>query len=179
MLKRIYNSKLFLVFSIIIPIVILDHITKQLIHRNFKFHESMQIIPGFFNLTYVRNLGAAWGLFSDANDFYRIPFFWTISILAIIGISVWLYLIPFTDKLKIFTLSLILSGAIGNFLDRTPLFHSGGYVIDFLDFYITFGNKTYHWPAFNVADSAISISIFLLLIVIYREEKEKKASLQK
>ena len=168
--EKIFSSKLSLISFIVLPVIVLDQLTKQLIHRNFAYHESVEIIPGFFNLTYVRNSGAAWGIFSDTASSIRTPFFWAISIIAIIGISVYLYFLPAKKRLSIATFSLILSGATGNFLDRVGLFHRGGYVIDFLDFYL----NRWHWPAFNVADSAISVSIGLLVILAISEEREKR-----
>ena len=168
--KKIFSRKLGLVSLIVLPVIVFDQLTKQLIHRNFTYHESVEIIPGFFNLTYVRNSGAAWGIFSDTTSSIRTPFFWAISIIAIIGISVYLYFLPAKKRLSIVTFSLILSGAAGNFLDRVGLFHRGGYVIDFLDFYL----NRWHWPAFNVADSAISVSIGLLILLAISEEREKQ-----
>ena len=168
--KNIFAGKLRLVAFIVLPVIGLDQLTKQLIHRNFTFHESIEIIPGFFNITYVRNFGAAWGMLSDTTSSIRIPFFWAISIIAIIGISIYLYFLPAKNRLSIATFSLILSGATGNFLDRVGIFHRGGYVIDFLDFYL----NRWHWPAFNIADSAISIAIGLLVILAISEEREKR-----
>jgi len=168
--KNFLKSKHFIIPCVFIPVVLLDQITKQIVHRTFEYHESIKIIPGLFNLTCVRNFGAAWGVFADASSSIRVPFFWAISIIAITGISIYLYILPPQKKLTIITFSLILSGASGNFLDRVGVFHRGGYVIDFLDFYI----QKWHWPAFNVADSAISIAIGLLIYEAIMEEVNKR-----
>jgi signal peptidase II len=175
MLKKFFSNKLALILSLYIPIVALDIITKYIVHTSMKYHETIPVIPGFFNLTYVRNLGSAWGMFSNVTSNIRVPFFWTISICAIVGISVYLYFVPKEKKLTLVTFSLILSGATGNFLDRINIFHGGGYVIDFLDFYI----GSYHWPSFNVADSAISVAIFFLLLLAFQEEMERRKTNKK
>ena len=146
-------------------IIALDQATKLYVDANFRLHESMPVIRGFFNLTYVRNKGAAFGILAD--NAVRIPFFITVSIVAMLGILWYINRIRNDQKLAVFSLSLVFAGAFGNLIDRVRL----GEVIDFLDVFW----QRYHWPAFNVADSAITVGVTLLLIDMWREERKKSA----
>ena len=126
------------------------------------------MIENFFHFTYVRNQGAAFGILSDSA--FRLPFFIGVSIVAVVGI-VWYYSkIKTQQTLLRYALALVLSGAVGNFIDRVRL----GEVIDFIDVHW----YQYHWPAFNIADSAISVGVALLLIDLWREERQRKRSSQ-
>ena len=149
----------------IICVVILafDQATKVLVDTTFRLYESVPVIPGFFHLTYVRNKGAAFGLLSDSA--VRIPFFISVSIIAMLCIFWYISRVRDDQKLAIVSLSLVFSGALGNLIDRIRL----GEVIDFLDVFW----RSYHWPAFNVADSAITIGVTLLFIEMWCEEKKK------
>jgi len=144
-------------------IIALDQATKLYVDANFRLHESMPVIRGFFNLTYVRNKGAAFGILAD--NAVRIPFFITVSIVAMLGILWYINRIRNDQKLAVFSLSLVFAGAFGNLIDRVRL----GEVIDFLDVFW----QRYHWPAFNVADSAITVGVTLLLIDMWREDRKK------
>ncbi|MEJ2199214.1 MAG: signal peptidase II [Desulfuromonadales bacterium] len=146
-------------------IIALDQATKLYVDANFRLHESMPVIRGFFNLTYVRNKGAAFGILAD--NAVRIPFFITVSIVAMLGILWYINRIRNDQKLAVFSLSLVFAGACGNLIDRVRL----GEVIDFLDVFW----QRYHWPAFNVADSAITVGVTLLLIDMWREDRKKSA----
>jgi signal peptidase II len=146
-------------------IIALDQATKLYVDANFRLHESMPVIRGFFNLTYVRNKGAAFGILAD--NAVRIPFFITVSIVAMLGILWYINRIRNDQKLAVFSLSLVFAGACGNLIDRIRL----GEVIDFLDVFW----QRYHWPAFNVADSAITVGVTLLLIDMWREDRKKSA----
>jgi len=146
-------------------IIALDQATKLYVDANFRLHESMPVIRGFFNLTYVRNKGAAFGILAD--NAVRIPFFITVSIVAMLGILWYINRIRNDQKLAVFSLSLVFAGAFGNLIDRVRL----GEVIDFLDVFW----QRYHWPAFNVADSAITVGVTLLLIDMWREDRKKSA----
>ena len=146
-------------------IIALDQATKLYVDANFRLHESMPVIRGFFNLTYVRNKGAAFGILAD--NAVRIPFFITVSIVAMLGILWYINRIRNDQKLAVFSLSLVFAGAFGNLIDRIRL----GEVIDFLDVFW----QRYHWPAFNVADSAITVGVTLLLIDMWREDRKKSA----
>jgi len=152
--------------SIITAIILaLDQATKLYVDANFKLHETVPVIRGFFHLTYVRNKGAAFGILAD--NAVRIPFFITVSIIAMLGIIWYLRQIRADQKLAYFSLSLIFSGAFGNLIDRIRL----GEVIDFLDVFW----QRHHWPAFNVADSAITVGVTLLFIEMWREDRNKAA----
>ncbi len=148
---RLKNKYLW-VGSIIGVVLILDQVTKYFIKTRVRLHEIIQIIPGFFNITHVRNKGAAFSLFSNTSDFFRSVFFIAITVVALIVIMM---LIRKTqERLLIVSFSLIAGGAIGNLLDRLRY----GEVIDFVQWYV----KSYYWPSFNVADSAITIGVCLL-----------------
>ena len=146
-------------------ILALDQATKLYIDANFRLHESIPVIRGWFNLTYVRNKGAAFGIFADSA--IRIPFFITVSIIAMLGILWYIRRLRDDQKLAVFSLSLVFAGAFGNLIDRIRL----GEVIDFLDVYW----QRHHWPAFNVADSAITVGVTLLFIDMWREDRKKSA----
>ena len=142
-------------------VLVLDQATKVLVDKTMALHQSIEIIPNFADLTYLRNTGAAFGFLAGARSSLRIVFFALISSVAI-GCIVYLIrgLRPQRKGLLV-SLSLILGGAIGNLIDRLRL----GEVIDFIDLHW----YDIHWPAFNVADSAISIGVVLLFIQMLRK----------
>ena len=148
-------------------VILLDQISKIYIDSAFHLHESLPVIPQFFSITYVRNPGAAFGIFASQSALFRTVLFTGVSIAALVFLFLMLYQAPKEDRWQMTALSLLLGGAVGNLLDRLRM----GEVIDFLDFYI----GTYHWPAFNVADSAISIGVTLLLLAMMRDVKMQKA----
>jgi len=152
------------VFLIALTGVLLDQASKLYIDNSFKLYQSVTVLENFFHITYIRNRGAAFGILSD--NALRLPFFIAVSLVAIIG-TIW-YLRQLRDdqKLSHLALGLILSGAIGNLIDRIRL----GEVIDFVDVHW----YNHHWPAFNVADSAICVGVGLLLLETWREERHAK-----
>ncbi|MFZ2726113.1 MAG: signal peptidase II [Methylococcaceae bacterium] len=134
--------------------IVLDQASKLLIDYSMVLYQSIAITP-FFNLTYVHNTGAAFSFLSEAGGWQR----WFFAGLAIVisGIlAVWLLKLKPHEKLLAVALSLVLGGAIGNLIDRVAY----GYVIDFLDFYY----NDWHFAAFNIADSAISLGVGLMLL---------------
>ncbi len=140
-----------------------DQASKLAIDKSFQLYESINVMP-FFNLTYVHNTGAAFSFLSEAGGWQR----WFFAALAIIMstiMTIWLTRLKENETLLAVALSLILGGAIGNLIDR--LFY--GYVIDFLDVYY----GTYHWPAFNIADSAITIGVALMLVESFKSQEEQ------
>lgn len=142
---------------IIAPLTLLvDQVSKNYIMKGMVIGQSISIIDGFLRLTYIRNPGAAFGLFSSASESFRVPFFLGISFLAIAMVFIFYLRGARENTLLQVGLSLVLGGAAGNLVDRFR-FHE---VVDFLDLYF----RQYHWPAFNVADSAISIGVVILLI---------------
>ena len=141
-------------------IVALDQVAKALVDRYLELHESHTLVEGLARLTYVQNRGAAFGILSDADLPYQSVLFSIVSIIALGAIAVYAWKLPVTSRLPRAALALIMGGAAGNLLDRMRL----GYVIDYVDVY--WGR--HHWPAFNVADSAISIGVGLLVLDILR-----------
>ncbi len=140
---------------IIIGIVLLDQWTKKIIVKNFSLYDSMPVIDGFFNITYVLNPGAAFGFLAKMSEQYRVFFFVVVTIIAIF-LVIYLLIKEKQHILRRYSYTLILAGAIGNLIDRITI----GKVVDFLDFYIS----KYHWPAFNVADISISCGVGLLVL---------------
>jgi signal peptidase II len=135
-------------------VVLLDQVSKWLIMKHFSLHESLLVISNFFAITYVRNKGAAFGILSDAR--LRLPLLVAVTLLAVGFLLYYYRQQPFRRRLARFALSLMLGGAVGNLIDRLRF----GEVVDFLDVYW----HRYHWPAFNVADSAITVGVILLLV---------------
>jgi signal peptidase II len=150
--------------GIVVLIIILDQATKLYIDATMSLHESFPIIDGFFNITYIRNPGAAFGFLAGAPLVFRSLFFLAVTIAAIVLILYYLYKNPGRGPLLTTALALILAGAIGNMIDRLRF----GEVIDFLDVYI----GAAHWPAFNVADSAISAGAVVLFLALVNQGKE-------
>jgi len=134
--------------------LLLDQVSKLVIVNSMQLYQSIPI-TSFFKLTYVRNTGAAFSFLSDAGGWQR-WFFAGLAILISMVIAVWLTRLKQQETLLAVALSLVLGGAIGNLIDRLAY----GYVIDFLDVYY----QTWHWPAFNVADSAITLGVMLMLL---------------
>jgi len=147
-------------------VLVLDQLTKIYVDRTMELHSSITVIEGFFNITYLRNKGAAFGILADSA--WRLPFFLLVSTIAVAVILVVIKRMRDDQVLNVASLSLIFSGALGNLIDRVRL----GEVIDFLDVHW----RGHHWPAFNVADSAICVGVFLLAIEMIREERREKAS---
>ncbi|MCX7713377.1 MAG: signal peptidase II [Chthoniobacterales bacterium] len=143
---------LFFALSCFVPLYLLDQITKYLIVKNFQLHQTVEIIPGFFNIILVFNTGAAFGIGRGANEFFLAIS--TIALLVVVGL-LFLYWDKHSAFLRLCFL-LLLPGIAGNLTDR--IIH--GHVIDFLDFIIPFYG---HWPAFNIADSLIFLSAIFLL----------------
>jgi signal peptidase II len=152
-------------FGIAAAVLILDQLTKAVVAARFALHESVEIIPGLFSLTLVHNSGAAFGFLAEHGP-WRLWFFLLTALAALVGITLFYLKSPEKGWLLLFGCSFIAGGAAGNLIDRIRF----GYVVDFLDFYI----DGLHWPAFNVADSAITVGTALLALYLLREEKEKK-----
>jgi len=127
-------------------------------------YETVAVMP-FFNLTMAHNTGAAFSFLAQAGGWQR-WFFAVIAFVVSAVLFIWLKRLKSTAKLEAISISLILGGAVGNLIDRVLL----GYVVDFLDFYNYFGS--YHFPAFNIADSAICVGAALLIIDSFRHKQE-------
>jgi len=143
--------------------LILDQLSKIWIDTNLELYQSIPLISGF-SITYAHNYGAAFSFLSDAGGWQR----WFFAVLAIavsIGIVTWITRLKTDEKLLAVSLSLILGGAVGNIIDRVIY----GYVIDFLDVYY----QSYHWPVFNIADSAITLGVSLMLYESFTTKEEQ------
>ena len=148
------NSRIKFVLIVLIS-VLLDQLTKYIVVANIPLYTSVKIIPGLFDFTYLHNPGGAFGILADQPDTVRIFVF--IGLAAVAACLVlWFYkTTPKNFKWLRTAYVIIFAGAAGNLIDRIRL----GYVIDFLDFYI----KDMHWPAFNVADSLITIGMAIIV----------------
>jgi signal peptidase II len=152
------SAKWKLVAGWVISIMVLDQLTKMIIDRTMRLHGSIPIIDGLFSLTYVRNTGAAFGIFAGSRQAFRQPFLILVSVVAIGFILMMLKRLRERETGLATALAFILGGAIGNLVDR--VLH--GEVIDFLDFYWS----SYHWPAFNLADSFITVGVAITLFFL-------------
>ena len=136
-------------------VVVVDQITKLIILKALPLFHSVSIIPGFFNLTHIHNPGGAFGFLSNQSSGWHRLLFLFASSLAI-GLVLYFYIkTPMTQQWLSIGFALVVGGAFGNLIDRIWM----GKVVDFLDFYV----RNLHWPAFNVADSAVSIGMLIFL----------------
>jgi signal peptidase II len=145
-----------LLVGIVVLLTILDQLTKRIIVHNLSEGSIVSIIEGFFNLTLSYNRGVAFGFLSSIeNTTLRVTILWTATLLACLAVA-YMYIFEYKNsKTGKFGLALVLGGALGNMIDRLLL----GEVVDFLDFHIA----SYHWPAFNIADSAICVGVCVLI----------------
>ena len=151
----------FLAFgALALAVVVLDQATKAWVLATFELHETLPVIPGWFHLTYIRNPGAAFGLFSGHAEAFRRPFFLVVTAVALAAILAILWRAPRGRPWLLMALGLVFGGAVGNLIDRVRW----GEVVDFLDVFW----RTHHWPAFNVADSAITVGAALLIAEGFR-----------
>jgi signal peptidase II len=149
-------------------VVLLDRMSKWLVAQRISLHDSIDVVPGFFRLTHVQNQGAAFGLFSDSPSEWKVAMLILFSVAALAVVSALLWKNGNAMNATAIALSLVFGGALGNLWDRV----SSGRVIDFLDIYL----GSHHWPAFNVADSAIVVGALLLLSEIFLAPQEEKES---
>jgi signal peptidase II len=142
--------------AIVTLIVVADQIVKALVRSRLALHESVTVIPGFFDLTRVHNTGAAYG-FLDAVDFpFKTVLLACVAVAALVGLGVYATRLDQSQPLTRLGLTLVMGGALGNLIDRV----SAGYVLDFVDLY----SGNWHFWAFNVADSAITIGVVLMVL---------------
>jgi signal peptidase II len=157
-------KKMLPVLSVVVfVVVVIDQLTKRLVVGSLTLHEEISIIPGIFNLTLVYNKGVAFGMGSGLSDGARQIVLSLATLVAVLAVIYFLMVDYLEDRVAHFAIALILGGALGNVIDRVFI----GSVVDFLDFYY----GAYHWPAFNVADSAIFIGVFIL--VFHRPVSER------
>jgi len=160
-MKRKYWVLLVVCFGVLL----LDQWTKHLVQERLLLHQTVAMIPGFFNLVHVRNTGGAFGIFGGERGGLGSLLFVVVSLIAIGSILFLFVNLREDEKTLSLSLSLVLSGAIGNLIDRLGY----GEVVDFLDFHLF----SYHWPAFNIADSAICIGIGLIVLELLIRDKRK------
>ena len=158
------SAKSKLVFSWVTVILIADQLTKFIVDQTMPLHHSIPIIEDLFSLTYIRNTGAAFGILSGSAAAFRLPFLLLFSMVAIVFIVLMLHRLPDRETGLITALAFILGGAIGNLIDRIAY----GEVIDFLDFYWS----RFHWPAFNLADSFITIGVLITVYYLIKSKGE-------
>ncbi len=159
-----HSARYLLLALIGVTVVVVDQVTKLWIVQSMRLHESIPIVPNLFSLTYIRNPGAAFGLLAGSSNAFRMVFFAVTSLFALALLGTILFRLPEKDWIGQLSIAGILGGAIGNLIDRLRF----GEVIDFLDVYV----ESYHWPAFNVADSAISVGVVCLILHFAFERKE-------
>ncbi len=153
------------ILALTAPVILIsDQLTKLYIDRTMKLYESIPVVDGLFSITYLRNKGAAFSFLSDAS--WRLPFFLLATAIAVVAILVAFNKLRDDQRFAAVSLTFILSGAVGNLIDRVRM----GEVIDFLDVYW----RSHHWPAFNVADSAICVGVAMLALDLFREERRMK-----
>ncbi|HLN87292.1 MAG TPA: signal peptidase II [Candidatus Limnocylindrales bacterium] len=148
----------------LVAIIVVDQLTKIIVDRTMPLFHSIPIVNGFFSLTYVRNTGAAFGIFAGSAEIFRRPFLIAVSLVAIGFIFTMIRRLPDTEKALTTALAFIVGGATGNLIDRVIY----GEVIDFLDCFW----GAYHWPAFNIADSFITIGVGLTIYCLYNHQGE-------
>ncbi len=160
------NRKKYIRLAVIaVPIVALDQITKVAVTMLIPLYHSIPVIPGFFNLTHVLNPGGAFGILASQSSTIRILVFLLISSLAICFVLYFYLNTPETHFFLSIGFAMIFGGAIGNIIDRVRF----GMVVDFLDVYV----KNSHWPAFNVADSAICVGMVVFVYhVLFKKMPE-------
>ncbi len=142
---------------ITVMVLLLDHFTKYLVSARMEFRDTIEILPGFLRLSYVRNSGVAFGFFQDFNAAWKPYLLGGLAAVAVVVILVYAWRMPPERSLLQTALAVTLGGILGNFMDR--VMH--GSVVDFIEVHV---KDSFHWPTFNVADSAITIGIALLLI---------------
>lgn len=153
--------KLIVSFLTVMGTVVFDQVTKAGVMIYLNLHDLKPILPGL-NLVYYRNSGAAFGIFADGGETKTLG----LILVSVIAVGVIAYLIKDARDLRtVFALALIGGGAVGNLIDRAI----SGDVVDFIDVYI----GSYHWPAFNIADSAISLGVVMILFLTFFQPKEE------
>ncbi len=160
------SRKYWILLGSVIIGVALDQLTKVWIMETYRLGETLSVISGFFNITYVRNTGAAFSFLAHADPAFRIPFFLALPSLALVAIGYVFRKTPETDRWLIWGLSLTVSGAIGNLIDRIIF----GSVTDFLHFHWL---GRYHFPMFNIADIAIFFGVVMLMIDLWKKDRKE------
>ena len=142
--------------SLAAVVVLIDQVVKILVRSSFGLHDSVEVIPGFFNLTRVHNFGAAFGLMNAADFPFKTAVLSIVAALALSALAWYGASLPADQRLARVGLALVVGGAAGNLIDRI----ADGYVLDFFDFYW----NGWHFWAFNVADAAITVGVSLMIL---------------
>ncbi len=158
------GRKNILMVAIAGAVIFLDQLTKVWILATLRVHEGFSVVDGLFNIVHVRNPGAAFGFLAGAPPLFRSIFFIAVTAVALLVIAQYLRKARVEERSLIGALALIVGGAVGNLVDRVRF----GEVVDFLDVYV----GAHHWPAFNVADSAISVGAVLLALILLGWRKD-------
>lgn len=137
-------------------VVLLDQVTKAVVRQRFALHDSIEVVPGFFNLTRVHNTGAAFGMLNEADFPFKPVVLVLVASAALAGVALYAAMLPPAQWLARIGLAFVLGGAAGNLIDRLTL----SYVVDFFDFYW----RGWHFWAFNVADASISVGVGLMIL---------------
>jgi signal peptidase II len=162
-------KKYLIVFIIAASVIGLDQITKYIICQKLPVHQQIEVFHDFFHIIHIRNPGIAFGLFTHVGSRFKIPMLIVISAIEVVIVLFFLFQLKQESRLQILCFSRVLGGAVGNLIDRFRF----GEVIDFV--YVHWYTKFY-WPAFNVADSAISVGIVLLALDILLAIKKDKTA---
>ena len=163
-MQRVKRSSILLIFAMTaIVVVTLDQWTKHLVVTRLLLYQSIPVFKGWLNLVYVHNTGVAFGFFNGPNNLPKTLFFSGVTLISVCVIFYFLYnAVRMRRVFQSILLGMICGGALGNLIDRFRF----GAVVDFIDVYY----KKYHWPAFNVADAAISVGIILLILELIHKE---------
>ena len=145
-------------------VIALDRLTKWIVETRVSLADTHIVIPGFFDIVRTQNSGVAFGLFNESSFEWRTTLLVLVSVAAVVVVSAIIWRARQLDPLSLWGFALVLGGAAGNLYDRIL----SGRVTDFLDFYI----RDYHWPAFNVADSALVVGCGLLLVGMVRPQRQ-------
>jgi signal peptidase II len=137
-------------------VVVIDQATKFMVKARLPLHDSVTVIPGFFDITHVRNTGAAFGMLNNVEFAYKPAVMVIVALVALGAVASYALTLPASQRIARLGLALILGGAVGNLIDRATM----GYVVDFVDVYW----RGVHFWAFNVADSAITVGVALMLL---------------
>jgi signal peptidase II len=144
-------------YLVALLILVVDQATKWIANTNLRPRHAVEVIPGYLRFSRVYNSGVAFGLFDNSDYFWKPYALSALAVLAVVVILIYSWRIPAERKLLNLALAIVMSGILGNFIDRIVR----GYVVDFIELHI---HEIFYWPTFNVADSSITVGIVLLLI---------------
>lgn len=153
---------------LVVVTLVSDRWTKALIDSRLLLNQTIPVIDGLLSITYVRNTGVAFGILDSGPSSTKSTALAALTVAAIGGVLVYSWTTPIRHRLTHVALSLILAGAVGNLYDRVRF----GYVIDFIEVYY----KSFHWPSFNIADTAISVGVGLLALDMFRKDRNDAAA---